>query len=234
MSRRPLAFALALALSSAFATPAVLAHDDDADSGRDRSRVMGGLHAEEGETVGDFDTVNGGITIDARAHAGSLSTVNGGIEVDDGAVVKDATTVNGGIHVGQHVQVDGDLTTVNGGIEVAFLSSVGGDVSTVNGGITVRQSDVAGRVHLVNGDITIGAKSHVHGGILVEKNQGIQWSWGNRKPKVPRIIIGPDAIVDGELRFERDVELYVHTSAKIGKVIGARPIAYTDTIPERD
>jgi hypothetical protein len=62
----------------------------------------------------------------------------------------------------------------------------------------------------------------------------VQWSWGNRKPKVPRIIIGPNAIVDGELRFERDVELYVHTTAKVGRIIGAKPQAYTDTIPERE
>jgi DUF4097 and DUF4098 domain-containing protein YvlB len=237
MSRRPLVFALAFALSTLTAAPAVLAHDDheeSAEHGKDRSRVMGGLHAEEGETVGDYDTVNGGISIDERAHAGTLSTVNGGIDVDDYATIRDATTVNGGIEVGQHVTVDGDLTTVNGGISVDFLSKVAGDVATVNGGIIVRQSDVTGRVRLVNGDITIGAKSHIHGGILVEKNNGVQWSWGNRKPKVPRIIIGPNAIVDGELRFERDVELYVHTTAKVGRIIGAKPQAYTDTIPERE
>ena len=89
-------------------------------------------------------------------------------------------------------------------------------------------------MRLVNGDITIGNGSHVHGGILVEKNKGIQIGWGSSKPKVPRIIIGPNAIVDGELRFERKVDLYVHTTAKVGTVIGATAQAYTDTIPERD
>jgi hypothetical protein len=74
----------------------------------------------------------------------------------------------------------------------------------------------------------------VHGGILVEKNKGLQIGWGSHKPKVPRIVIGPNAIVDGELRFERDVELFVHTTAKVGKVIGATAVPYTDTLPERD
>jgi len=74
----------------------------------------------------------------------------------------------------------------------------------------------------------------VHGGILVEKNKGIEFGWGSRRPKVPRIIIGPGAIVDGELRFERKVDLYVHTTAKVGTVIGATAVPYTDTIPERE
>jgi hypothetical protein len=62
----------------------------------------------------------------------------------------------------------------------------------------------------------------------------MQIQWGSRKPKVPRIVIGPNAIVDGELRFEREVELFVHPTAKIGKVIGATAVPYTDSLPERE
>jgi hypothetical protein len=131
------------------------------------------------------------------------------------------------------VRVVGDLETVNGGIRVDFNSTVGGDIETVNGGIVVRQTDVGGRLTLVNGDITVGAKSHVHGGILIEKNRGINVGWGS-KPKIPRIVIGPNAIVDGELRFERKVELFVHTTAKVGTVIGATAQPYTDTLPARE
>ena len=227
MIRRPLAFALALVL-----TTAAFAHEPD--EGKSRSRVMGGLNAEAGETVGDLDTVNGGISVDEKAHTGSLTTVNGGIDIEDDAVVEEATTVNGGIDVGERVRIDHDLETVNGGIRVDFLSKVGGDIITVNGGIRIRQTEVGGGIELVNGDIMVGAKSHVHGGITVRKNKGIQVGWGSNTPKVPRIIIGPNAIVDGELRFERKVELYVHTTAKVGTVIGATAIPYTDDIPSRD
>jgi hypothetical protein len=227
MIRRPLALALALVLSTA-----ALAHEPD--EGKSRSRVMGGLNAESGEVVGDLETVNGGISVDDKARTGSLTTVNGGIDIEDDAVVEEATTVNGGIDVGERVRVDHDLETVNGGIRVDFNSKVGGDVTTVNGAITLRQTEVGGALRLVNGDITVGAKSHVRGGILVQKNKGIQIGWGSNKPKVPRVIIGPNAIVDGELRFERKVDLYVHTTAKIGTVIGATPVAYTDKIPPRD
>jgi len=42
-------------------------------------------------------------------------------------------------------------------------------------------------------------------------------SWG--KPKVPRIVLGPNSTVKGNLVFEREVELYVHSTAKYGKII---------------
>jgi hypothetical protein len=54
---------------------------------------------------------------------------------------------------------------------------------------------------------------------------------GKRKP--PRIVIGPNARVDGAMVFERPVVLYVHRSAKVGSITGATPIAYsTDRAPQ--
>ncbi|KFN44026.1 hypothetical protein [Arenimonas oryziterrae] len=217
---------LALALSLAAAS--VAAHDDQH---RDIDRVNGGVTAEAGQTYGDLSTVNGGVSIEAGAIVDEAETVNGGITIADNAQLGSATTVNGGIHAGQHIVVKNDVETVNGGIRISFLSQVGGDVSTVNGGITIQQTEVNGRLNTVNGDITVGAKSHVRGGILVEKpNHG--WNWSG-KPRIPRIVIGPDAVVDGELRFEHEVELFVHTSAKVGTVTGATAKPYTDTLPAR-
>jgi len=51
------------------------------------------------------------------------------------------------------------------------------------------------------------------------------------KSRTPRIVIGPNAVVDGELRFERQVELFVHPTAKIGTVTGASAKPYPDTLP---
>src|SRR3546814_8253871 len=53
----------------------------------------------------------------------------------------------------------------------------------------------------------------------------------NRKP---RIVIGPNAVVEGDLVFEREVTLYVHSSARIGKVTGATPIAFDTPRAPRD
>ena len=84
----------------------------------------------------------------------------------------------------------------------------------------------------MNGDVTVGVDSHVSGGIHYEKPQK-QWvSFG--QPKIPRVIIGPGARVDGPLNFERTVELYVHGTARIGTVTGATPIRFdTPTPPEK-
>ena len=217
---------LALALSLAF-SPAYAHNSDD----NDIDHVNGGIHAEAGHTYGDLSTVNGGISLDSGAKAKGVETVNGGISLEDNVEVDSLETVNGGITAGQNSRIGEGVTTVNGGVRISFHSRVGGEVETVNGGITVQQTEVAGQVHTVNGDITIGAQSVVHGGILVEKNHGFGINWG--KQKKPRIVIGPNAVVEGELRFEREVELFVHPSAKIGKVIGATAQSYTDTLPPR-
>lgn len=220
-----------LALALCLAAPLAHAHDDDnAGDGRNISHVNRGITAEAGRAYGDLDTVNGGITIEDGATAEAVETVNGGISVGDKARVHSLETVNGGINAGQDVQVARGAETVNGGIRFGFRSSVGGDISTVNGGITIKQTRVQGRIETVNGDITVGNGSVVQGGILVERPQGI--SWGKRR--VPRIIIGPNAVVNGTLRFEREVELFVHPSAKIGTVTGATAKPYTDTLPPRD
>jgi hypothetical protein len=40
--------------------------------------------------------------------------------------------------------------------------------------------------------------------------------------------------VQGTLRFDREVELFVHPSAKNGTVAGAKAQAWTTTLPPRD
>ncbi len=224
MPRILLAFSLCLVFAAA------QAHDDSKHS---IDRVNGGIRAEAGQAYGDLSTVNGGITIASGATAEEVETVNGGVTIDDNATVTSASTVNGGITAGEKVRVNKDLETVNGGIRVNFNSNVGGDIGTVNGAITVRQTEVGGRIRTINGDITIGARSLVHGGILVEKPNRSGWNWGWGKQRIPRIVIGPDATVQGPLDFEREVELFVHTTAKIGKVTGATVQPYTDKLPEK-
>jgi len=209
---------LALALGLAFT--AAQAHDDTGP-GHDIDKVNGGITAESGQTYGDLNTVNGGIHIHDGAIVDTAETVNGGIDIGDNAKVGSADAVNGAIAV---------LERVKCGSPVGFRSRYGGDVESHNGTITVQQTEVTGRLHTINGDITVGAKSHVRNGIWLEKPKG--WNWSG-KSRIPRIVIGPNAVVDGELRFERQVELFVHPTAKIGAVTGATAQAYTDTLPPR-
>ena len=64
----------------------------------------------------------------------------------------------------------------------------------------------------------IGIGSHVKGAVKVNKSS---FSLSLTPPRKPRIVIGPRAVVDGPLTFEREVSLYVHATATIGNVSGA-------------
>jgi hypothetical protein len=80
----------------------------------------------------------------------------------------------------------------------------------------------------------VGIGSHVKGGIKVHK-PGASWlpiTFGKHQP--PRIIIGPNASVDGPLVFEREVKLFVHDSAHIGSVTGATAVRYSGERPPQD
>ena len=207
------------------------AHDEQRI--RDIDKVNGSITAEAGQFYGDLSTVNGGIDLQRGAQVEDVETVNGGIEAGDEVVARSVSTVNGGIRFGQRAQVDGDVETVNGGIFFDRGSNVRRGVSTVNGGIGLVDTDLGGGIETVNGDITVGVGSHVKGGIRVDKPTG---NWGLRmgKPKVPRIVIGPNAVVEGNLVFEREVTLHVHQSARIGNVSGATAQRYSTATPPQD
>ena len=178
----------------------------------------------------DIDKVNGHITAEAGQSYGDLSTVNGGIEAADDVATRGVEAVNGSIRFGRNARIDGDVETVNGGIYIDRGSQVAGGVSTVNGAIGLVDADVERGIETVNGDVTVGVGSHVKGGIKVEKPTG---NFGIRigKQKIPRIVIGPDAVVDGPLVFEREVVLYVHASARTGAITGATAIRYDGATP---
>ncbi|MGQ4660902.1 hypothetical protein [Lysobacter sp. F6437] len=209
---------LALALSLALLTTAPVALASD-----DHSKVNGSIDIAAAEVAGDVDTVNGSIGIGAGARIEDAETVNGGIEVGNDVHASSLSTVNGGIQVGTGLQLEGDIESVNGGIFVDRGSKIGGGIETVNGSIGLVGTEVIGDIETVTADLTVGADSHVHGGIHYEKPQQ---SWISFRKRDPRVIIGPNARVDGALVFEREVELYVHESAKIGPVTGATAVPY--------
>jgi DUF4097 and DUF4098 domain-containing protein YvlB len=221
--RAVLALAMATVLCAGAAAPAYAQQDID--------KVNGSITAEAGQRYGDLETVNGGIRIEDGATVDEASTVNGGIQGGDDVSARSLEAVNGGIKFGRNAKIAGSVETVNGGIYFDRGSVVRDGVSNVNGGIGLVGTEVGGDVETVAGDITIGADSHVKGRIHVEKpnNHGFGFNWKKKEP--PRIVIGPNAVVDGPLVFERDVELYVHDSARIGRVSGATAKRYSGATP---
>lgn len=205
------AFVVGLALAAA--ASAALAKPQNID------KVNGAIRAESGVEYGSLETVNGSIRIDRDARVKSASTVNGGIRIAEGATVGTAETVNGGIELGEGAIVERGAETVNGGIGLGRASRIDGGVETVNGRIELEQAEINGGIRTVNGNITVGEGSTVRGGIHIEKPSMGWFNWG--KQNTPRVVIGPNAVVEGELVFEREVELFVHDSARIGRVQGA-------------
>jgi DUF4097 and DUF4098 domain-containing protein YvlB len=220
----PARSALVVSLGLVLALPAFAAD-------RDIDKVNGSIEVEAGERYGQLETVNGSIRVGAGARTGDVETVNGGIRIDENVHAGSVETVNGAIRIAGGTTVTGSVGTVNGSIFIDRGSEVKTRIETVNGSIGLVAADVGGGIETVNGDVTVGIGSHVRGGLTIRKPT--QW-FGIGKRREPRVVIGPDARVDGPLVFEREVTLYVHDTATTGPISGARAVRFsTPTPPER-
>jgi len=191
------------------------------------SGVNKNIRIQDGAQAKDVQTVNGGISIGSNASVGAVKSVNGKIEVDDNTRAQSIETVNGGVELDDGVQVEQGVKAVNGKIELGRGAAVGGDLQTANGSIELDHASVGGDLRTKNGDIDVGARSIVKGGIIMEKSERDHYD----SKRLPRVVIGPGAIVSGALRFEREVQLYVSDSAQIGSVTGAKAIKFSGEEP---
>jgi DUF4097 and DUF4098 domain-containing protein YvlB len=191
------------------------------------STVNGSVRVPAGIQAGPVSAVNGSIKVEAGATAGAAHAVNGEIEIGNHATVESVVTVNGSITLGDGSHITGDAKSVNGEIELRKDSEVGGAVKTVSGSIDLQDAHVHGDLRTVAANIDIAGASRVDGGILVEKNATAFDSSSSK----PRIVIGPGAVVQGPLRFEREVHLYVSDKATVGPITGATAIAFTGAKP---
>ena len=169
-------------------------------NGNDVTAVNSSVRANDGQTYGTLSTVNGDVRVGRGAIADQAKTVNGSITLENDARVGEAHTVNGSLKISEGVAIERQAHTVNGDIDMRQRSRVGGDVATVSG------------------DIELSDGSRVRGGIYVKKSNRSGWNWSKDDPV--KVHICSTCVVDGDLRFERPVELRVDSGAKIGKVIG--------------
>jgi NDP-sugar pyrophosphorylase family protein len=198
-------------------------------SAADLSKVLGSVRLEAGQVADDVETVNGSVTIESSARAENVETVNGSITIEDRAFVESAETVNGDVTIGAGSEVQGDVATVNGDVTLRPGVQVGGSVANVNGDMLLEGATVAKGIETVNADIRIGSGSRVSGGIRVEKNNGGDgWlkKWG-KDGRNPRITVEQGAVVEGALRFEREVDLYLASGVSLPPVQGVEPKRYT-------
>jgi hypothetical protein len=200
----------------------------ESDDGDASTKINGSIHVPAGKEAGAVTTVNGSIHIDDNAAVTSATTVNGGVHMGDHATAASLNSVNGAIVLGADAHVSGSASSVNGELSLGDGADVAGSLSNVNGKITLTGAHVGGGIKTVNGGMNITGASRVEGGILVTKPSGDLLQLVR---DVPRIVIGPGATVQGELRFERTVKLYVSDKATIGTVTGATPITFTGDTP---
>jgi hypothetical protein len=91
-------------------------------------------------------------------------------------------------------------------------------VTTVSGEIELNGAEVGGELITRNGDIELTDGARVRGNIHVKTKNDSNWGWNDSDPI--KVHICSTCVVDGELRFDRPVELRVEDGGKIGKVIG--------------
>ncbi len=183
------------------------------------SSVNGSISIGENAVVsGNVRTVNGTIRVDSGASIQKASTVNGAVRISDNVQSESLGTVNGSVTVGALATVDGEIEAVNGRISVDKGSTVALDVSNVNGQIELTGAQVGGDVATVNGDVYVVEGTVVKGDLIVEKPSG--WSWGRSKSRKPRIVIGPGSSVEGIIKLEREVKLFISDTAEVGGVTG--------------
>ena len=193
-----------------------------AGDARNLTSVNGSVKATAGQSYDTLSTVNGDVRVSRGASAETAKTVNGEIVLEGDSKIGNVSTVNGSLEIGDGVTIKNEASTVNGSLSIAQRSHVGGDVSTVSGEIALTGAEVAGVVSTVNGDIDLTEGARVHGGIHVKENTS--WGFGKEHNNPVKVHICSTCVVEGELRFERAVELRVDDGGKIGKVIGDKVV----------
>jgi hypothetical protein len=186
-----------------------------------QSSVNGSISVGSGAVIdGSLKTVNGSIRVDEDVTFKDAETVNGTIRINSGSFADNVNSVNGSIRIGENVSISGDIDVVNGQISLDAGAKVADSVSNVNGDISLAGAEVGGDLSTVNGDVTLNAGSTLRGDLIVEKPGG----WGRSNNRKPQVIIGPQSTVVGNIILEREVELFISDSAKVGGVSGQMSI----------
>lgn len=182
-------------------------------------KVLGSAVVGSNQHYGDISLVNGSVQMASNSSANDVSVVNGSIELRDNVSVNSASTVNGSIESGSGLQVATNLETVNGKIRPGSKAQIGGNIDTVNGDILLDSSEVAHDVSTVNGDIKLTGNTVVKGD-LVYKPRGKKKSFfGWRNDSKPTLHIGADAVVEGRIILQQEVELQLDNPQMQAKVV---------------
>lgn len=173
-------------------------------------------------TSGTFRTVNGSATIGNDSVVPGIATVNGAIRIGTNSQTGPLATVNGGIRVGAGSVVQGAVESVNGAVELSEGSRVEGSIAAVNGRLRLDSAHVTGAVENFNGGMEITGATVIEGNLRVVHSESMVITI-DLEDEIPRIVIGPEVTIQGDLIFEREVELIIYRGAEVGEIQGAEP-----------
>ena len=190
--------------------------------------------AADAET-GNLHTVHGSIRIGERSKVGDVKTVNGDVLLAKGATASSVHSLDGAVQLEEDAKLVHGVSTAGGSIVLDDHADVAGRVSTADGEIRLMNAHVGGGIVTRRGNINVGSGSRVENGIRVKRSFCLCIDAGvfsNPRVANPRVIIGPGAVVQGPLIFERKVTLYVSDMATIGDVVGATSVRFSGVSPE--
>lgn len=183
------------------------------------SSVNGSITVGGGAIVtGDVSTVNGTIRVEDSAQIEGAETVNGSLRVGSNVTARGLETVNGGIRVDENSTIDGGVEAVNGKIRLGKGTRVDRGIQNVNGAIEINGAEIGGNLETVNGDVELMDGAVLRGDLIIERPNN--WGWNKDKKRKPRVIVGPGSAIEGTIKLEREVELYISESARVGGVSG--------------
>ncbi|MEQ8822698.1 MAG: hypothetical protein RLY93_20870 [Sumerlaeia bacterium] len=194
--------------------------------------VSGNLTIGEGGSTGPIEMTSGNVTLAGSNFVeGSIESVSGNVTGGENvSVSRNVEVLSGNIAFGPESKVGGRVESISGTVTLDGVR-VSDKVDTVSGAITIRGGKVKGGVKSAFGDITLADGAKVEEGVSIYRNDRLPQS----PPGPPRILIGPDVEIEGGLKFERPVELFVHPSASIGgEIQGAEPRPYEEAFPATD
>jgi hypothetical protein len=183
-----------------------------------------------GAEAGDLHTVHGSIRIGERSKVGDVKTVDGEVVLAKGSRASSVRSLDGAVQLEEDAKLVHGVSTAGGSIVLDDHADVAGRVSSADGEIRLKNAHVGGGILTRRGNINVGSGSRVENGIRVKQSFCLCIDAGLFSN--PRIVIGPGAVVQGPLIFERKVTLYVSDTATIGDVVGATSVRFSGLAPE--
>ncbi len=192
----------------------------------------------DARVFGKIDVTSGDITLGPRAQSATIDSTSGNVHVMQSAIVNGAIdttsgdvrlmagarsngidTSSGNVELAANVSVNGTIDTSSGYV-VGTAAQIMGSIDTSSGDISLTASRVNGSVLTNSGRVHVVMRSVIGGNLKLRKNN-CDWSWfSSCKTQETTVIIGANSAINGALIAERPVRLYVHPSARVGRIIG--------------